>query len=366
MAVVGADAGDGLRALIRGEIDVLMSDRPLTPAEVRRAGALGDLSGDEAEKVYALEAFAAVVSPDNPLIQVEAREVERIGAGALSDWSALGLGAAPIEAYATERVATLLDAVSLRTLGDDAEVLERIGVVDDGLGLVPMGSLDGSRTDARALELTTCGAAHLPGRFSAKTEEYPLVRRHYLYLPPASENEYVGEFVAFVQSTPGQAALREAGAVTLEIERQSSADRVAALRAAQARTGYAQDARAVGDHVVFLRGATRLSPTFRFRTASSRLDARAIRDARRLAAYLRDDDTARGRSLTLVGFADSRGSAARNLQLAGARAASVRGALELEGVEVDAVDAVGEDLPIACNDTAEGQSLNRRVEVYVR
>ena len=365
IAVASADVTAGLRALVRGEADLLLTDRPLAPAEVTRARRLGDLSSDEAEKVYALEAFATVVSSGNPIIQLDAEQVTQVGSGSLSDWDMLGLDPAPIAPYATARVARLLDAPAFDPLDSDADVLTEVGGEDRALGLVSVAALDDA-TEVVPVELDTCGAVHLPGRFSAKTEEYPLVRRHYLYLPPESSNEYVGEFAAFVQSTAGQEALRDRGAITLEIERQSSADRVAALRAAQSRSRYAQSTDEVGDHVARLRGATRLSPTFRFRTGSSRLDARAIRDARRLAAYVKSEPSVRDRSLELVGFADSRGSTGRNLQLAAARAESVRRALELEGIDVGSVDAVGEDLPIACNDTGEGQSLNRRVEVYIR
>ncbi|WP_322890772.1 MULTISPECIES: OmpA family protein [unclassified Yoonia] len=68
----------------------------------------------------------------------------------------------------------------------------------------------------------------------------------------------------------------------------------------------------------------------------------------------------------VVGHTDSTGSDAYNLDLSQGRALSVRDFLAtlpaLSGVEISA-EGRGEAEPIADNDTAEGRSLNRRVEI---
>jgi OmpA-OmpF porin, OOP family len=69
------------------------------------------------------------------------------------------------------------------------------------------------------------------------------------------------------------------------------------------------------------------------------------------------------RSVVVEGFTDSRGSAAYNLRLSQRRAEAVRRALV--GVTATAAGR-GEGAPVASNATAQGRSLNRRVEIRFR
>ncbi len=124
--------------------------------------------------------------------------------------------------------------------------------------------------------------------------------------------------------------------------------------------------------VADLRGLTRLTPTFRF-ASGVRLDApsreRVERLARRIASGALD-----GRALVFVGFGDARGSAARNLALSRRRAEAVLEAVSARAVPRRGGDGGplmsarghGEALPAACDDTALGRRLNRRVELWVR
>jgi len=77
----------------------------------------------------------------------------------------------------------------------------------------------------------------------------------------------------------------------------------------------------------------------------------------------------------VAGFTDNipiRGSLTKkfptNWELAGARAASVVRLLEKEGVDKGKLTAVsyGENQPVASNDTTEGRSQNRRIEIRMR
>jgi len=77
----------------------------------------------------------------------------------------------------------------------------------------------------------------------------------------------------------------------------------------------------------------------------------------------------------VAGFTDNipiRGSLTKifptNWELAGARAASVVRLLEKQGVKSEKLTAVsyGENEPVASNDSAEGRSQNRRIEIRLR
>jgi outer membrane protein OmpA-like peptidoglycan-associated protein len=69
----------------------------------------------------------------------------------------------------------------------------------------------------------------------------------------------------------------------------------------------------------------------------------------------------------VVGYTDSTGAESYNQKLSEARASSVARYLESQGVLAARIvsSGMGESNPIASNDTAEGRSLNRRVEIVL-
>jgi len=71
--------------------------------------------------------------------------------------------------------------------------------------------------------------------------------------------------------------------------------------------------------------------------------------------------------IRIEGHTDSSGDAGFNLRLSEQRAQAVRNALVNAGVAPDRITVVGlgEDFPIASNDSAEGRSQNRRVDVIL-
>lgn len=72
--------------------------------------------------------------------------------------------------------------------------------------------------------------------------------------------------------------------------------------------------------------------------------------------------------IDVYGFTDSRGSAALNKRVSRQRAESVAQELILNGIDPRRVtfDGLGEENPIAPNDTPEGRRANRRVEILVQ
>ncbi len=73
------------------------------------------------------------------------------------------------------------------------------------------------------------------------------------------------------------------------------------------------------------------------------------------------------RKLTIEGFTDSQGSSSYNMVLSQKRADVVRTYLISRGYPGDLIQAqgIGEESPIANNNTAEGRANNRRVEIVV-
>jgi outer membrane protein OmpA-like peptidoglycan-associated protein len=71
--------------------------------------------------------------------------------------------------------------------------------------------------------------------------------------------------------------------------------------------------------------------------------------------------------LTIEGHTDNTGSNAYNLELSKNRAQAVVDYLVSKGIAVSRLSAVGfgEDKPVTTNNTAEGRTLNRRVELIL-
>ena len=111
-------------------------------------------------------------------------------------------------------------------------------------------------------------------------------------------------------------------------------------------------------------GAQRLSVTFRFELGKATLDNRASRDLDRVRDWTKQAGA--GRSLILIGHSSSDGDFGSNVALSLHRAREVDAQLRALGVVPEATHGVGPIAPVACDTSAEGANLNRRVEVWIR
>ncbi|MEL6747814.1 MAG: OmpA family protein, partial [Pseudomonadota bacterium] len=128
------------------------------------------------------------------------------------------------------------------------------------------------------------------------------------------------------------------------------------------------DQQLMGKLLTEMQASERLSYTFRFLSGSVNVDEQSSVFVNELAASMVDGDLGTA-SIKLAGFADARGPFSANLNLSRSRAEAVKnlviaasnGALDDERI---VVEGYGELAPVACNETNEGQTLNRRVEVW--
>ena len=105
------------------------------------------------------------------------------------------------------------------------------------------------------------------------------------------------------------------------------------------------------DNVLFETDRTDLAPG-----ADATLD--------RLAEFLASNA---GHRIVIEGHTDSRGDASYNRDLSRERANAVRDALVQRGVDGSRIEirALGEEFPVATNETTAGRQLNRRVEIVL-
>jgi phosphate transport system substrate-binding protein len=321
-----------------------------------------------------------VVAPENPLVSISIDNIAKIYAGQINDWSEVGLPAGKINVYAMVESSgvwgsfedLVLKPRNLKARPDIIRVdastdwSDKVAQDPKGIGITNIGIVRNSK--AVNIE-QSCGLIVRPSNFAAKTEEYPLMHRLHLYTSGVPKNPLARELLAFAMSPAMQPVLKEANFVDQSVEALD-------FQAQTARIAYALNAQNEDFDINMMRtligeikGASRLSTTFRFGTADATLDSRANADVQRLAQLLKSDEM-KGKQVLLIGFADAIGSYQSNLKLAERRAASVLRALTLaSGVQVRtqvATRAYGELAPVACNDSAEARNFNRRVEVWVK
>ncbi|MGH8119322.1 MAG: OmpA family protein [Gammaproteobacteria bacterium] len=102
---------------------------------------------------------------------------------------------------------------------------------------------------------------------------------------------------------------------------------------------------------------------FAFDSAELTNEAKSVLDAAVATINSNPSDT-----ISVEGHTDSTGSDAYNSQLSQRRARSVADYLASRGVSASRLQAVGkgESYPVASNDTSEGRSQNRRVEIIAK
>ncbi len=377
-------SGEAFADLLADQADIVMSLREISKAErkLAREAGMGDLTAKGRARVLALDALVAIVSSQNPLNEISLPALSQIFSGELNDWSRFGTHKAEITPYLREtdagpgqaalqrllRRENVEPAKQTRFATQDFDLSMRVSSDPFGIGLVSRAST----SDAKTLTLTgSCGRSLRATRRNIKTEDYPLTAPMFLYLPARRLPKIAREFLAYTRSPAAQIVIRRAGFVDQapeEISIDSQGDRIAnAVRA----TGEELSLETLRTMVTTLSSMKRLTTSFRFETGSIRLDAQSRSNVEQLARAL-EAGIYDGRELVFIGFSDGQGAANANLEISRRRAAVVKNAVVKSAETADftqltvGVDAYGEALPMACDDTEWGRQVNRRVEVWLR
>lgn len=374
-------SAEGFADLLGNQADMALSMRQATGQEralIREAG-MGDLRSPRQVRVLGLDALVPVVAPGNPVRRLSMTQLMQIYSGQITNWSELGGEDAPITPYLRDpsfgfghvfvsdvvkaQGGDLADSVLIQA--DDLAVTRAVAEDPFGIGMTGFSQPGG----AEVVTLSgPCQFELSATRATIKAEDYPLTTPLYLYLPARRLPKLARDLLRYMRSDAAQFVTRRAGFVDQrfdEVGVREQGDRLAnALRAAGEEVSLAELQRMVQS----MAESTRLSLTFRFEGGSVVLDAPSRSNIALLARAL-ESGRFDGREVILVGFGDGQGSAVQNLKIARRRAETVRGALaeEIEGGLPElSVEAFGEALPMACDDSAWGRGVNRRVEVWLR
>lgn len=348
----------GFTALAHGEADLAAASRPISDAEAQQLKALGDLRAASAEQVIGLDGVAVIVHPDNPLPQLTTQQLAQVFAGQVQRWEELGVPGGAIHLYARDDRSGTFETFKALVLEphqsqltpqaqrfeSSDELAERVCNDRQAIGFSSLAAVHGAKVLAVA---EGDAPAMLPDRPLVASEDYPLSRRLYLYLP-ANAKPQAKALAEFAQSSAGQAIVAAQGFVSQQVNAQAVA----------AQADMPPRYRSLAQQ------AQRLSVNFRFHEGSANLDTKALRDVRRVAEYLRQAGKLRSKAV-LVGFGDPKETPGRAALLSRLRAQAVRRELARDGVEVLEVTGLGDELPVAGNDLEQGRLRNRRVEVWV-
>ncbi|MHA3735857.1 substrate-binding domain-containing protein [Pseudomonas sp. Eth.TT006] len=357
--VAAHGSSTGFTALKNASADLAAASRPIKDSELLSLQALGDMKSPEAEQVIAIDGLAIILHPDNPLQQLDTAQLARIFAGEVKTWEALGGRGGAIHLYARDDQSGTYDtfkelvlARHEKSLSATAKRFESSEQLSDAVSSDPQGigfiGLPYVR-QAKAVAIAD-GASQsmLPLSSLIATEDYPLSRRLFLYLPPISQNPWACALVAFAQSPQGQKIVAANGFISQSIHAMSVTPNPLMPEGYQS----------------LIRHAQRLTVNFRFEEGSASLDNKARQDLARVLDYIKRHDKA-DRAVTLVGFGDEKDDPARADLLSKLRAMAVRRELVKNGVVLREVRGFGALMPVAANNGDEGRIKNRRVEVWV-
>jgi phosphate transport system substrate-binding protein len=335
--------------LSAGACDIGMASRKITAEEAAllQTKGLGDLTSNVNEKVLGLDGVSVIVNDANTIDSMAKDQVAAIFAGESSgkQWNIYARDdkSGTYDTFKDRVLGARSLAASAKRFEDSRALVTAVSRDRDGIGFVGLPYAVG----VKVLAIAEKGAEpRLPNTMTVRTEEYPLSRRLFLYVPENASPD-ARDFVRFALSPAGQEIVEKIGFVGQKIEVMTETPPAGGPKA----------------YVGLMPSSDRLSVDFRFRTGSSELDTKAMDDITRVTAAMSEQFA--GRGVMLVGFADNTGQPASNLALSKRRAEAVAEQMQRRGIRPVLVTGFGAELPVADNTTPEGREKNRRVEVWI-
>ncbi|KRP74648.1 membrane protein [Pseudomonas paralactis] len=349
----------GFIALKNARADLAAASRPIKDGELVDLEPLGDLKGPDAEQVIAIDGLAIIVNPRNSLHSLTTEQLAQIFNGEVSTWEALGGSGGAIHLYARDDQSGTYDtfkelvldrrkqplAPAAKRFESSEQLSDAVSQDLQGIGFIGLPYV----RQAKAVAIVDGDSQPmLPLTSLIATEDYPLSRRLFFYLPPSSPNPWAKALVDFTQGSKGQAIVAANGFIAQQVQ----------------AIGVTPRPSMPDDYQAIARDAQRLTVNFRFEEGSASLDNKARQDLQRVVAYIKNQGKV-NKQVTLVGFGDTKNDPQRAALLSKLRAMAVRRELVKSGVVLKDIRGFGAQMPVAANTADEGRIKNRRVEVWV-
>jgi phosphate transport system substrate-binding protein len=345
--------------LLQGSAELGMSSRRIKEQERELLLAqAGDLTEPASEHIIGLDGLAIITNAKNPIGQLSIPQVVKIFSGEITNWSSLGGKDLPITLYARDENSGTWDSFKSMVLEpsqaklslmakrfeSSTELSDSVAKDEGAIGFIGLPYV--RRAKLLAISATKTSKAIMPAHFTVSTEDYPLARRLYFYLPQKNINRDAEDFVSFSATERGQSIVEDIGLVSQNIKTGQPFN----------NNFYPEEMRSLTSH------SQRLSINFRFKDGSDELDTKSISDLARLVKYVEINSPKR---VQLFGFSDSEGDSAQNAALSLRRAQVVEQHLIARGIYPLVARGMGEAAPLASSNSEEGRRMNRRVEVWI-
>lgn len=345
-----------------GKCNIAAASRRIKDNEVLRLSSFGDLRSFACEHIVALDGISVVVHRSNPLNEIKLEQLVDIFSGKITNWKEITGKEGKINVYARDENSGTWDTFDSLVLKpakvkllDNALRFESNALLSDsvsedinGIGFCGLPYI---RTSKALAVKEEDSLPFQPSYASVKSESYRLTRRLYLYTPENSENRHVLRFIELANSDIGQLIVNETGFVDLT------------LNSNQKIMDDSDLATLPPSYAGLTRGAQRVL-TLRFQTGKSVFDNRSLKDLQRLS-HLMSKPEYYSKKIVLIGHADNTGNHDNNLRLSRQRADYVEEEIRKLGLLVHASQGFGADIPVASNNTENGRTSNRRVEIFL-
>ena len=360
-----------------GYCDIGMSSRKIKTEELQKLAALklGQMDTPACEYPIALDGVAVVLNASNPIQSLTIPEIAQVFAGEITNWQELGGPDLPIHIFARDQQSGTWDTFKSKVLKpynlklreentlrfeDTGHLIQNVASQPGGIGFCGLAYID-STVKALAVKETSDLTAFQPSRLTVKSQDYPLARLLYFYLP-TSTNSITREFVKFTMSNEGQRVVDKVGLVGQGLVTET--DRTAAD---QYKKQLLENPSIPTEYKALIQEADRrdTQANLRFRAGSMHPDIDSINNLNRVSNLLSQSGYEDAEVL-LIGFADNVGAETANKTLSTQRAEIVANQLRARGIRTVLVEGFGEAMPIADNSSESGRARNRRVEIWLK
>ncbi len=385
ISVVAANDRASIEDLFSNEAAFALTREAFSPETVAEVTgmAVPDINAFLDSRPIALDALVAHINPANRVSSISITQMGDILSGRITNWAEIGGDDLPITVHAMDPESNLARVVARDILSPRGLQLNANGIIHtsiDDLGKTVAGDISafavayrsGAHNSKVPSTRNVCNMFSSANNFSLQTGEYPLTSTWNLYTLKNQDIPEIAKALAdYLVSDQGQAAAVTVGLVGLAIDQQPMSAQGERLLSAMLAEGLnTRGITAYRNYLAEVPTATRLSTTLRFLTGSSTLDARATADVRRISNLISSGKLDRD-NLLVIGFSDSVGNFAGNVNLSRNRAGVVKALLLQDNIgRLQSEDVLafgfGPVAPVGCNTSIEGKSLNRRVEVWIR
>lgn len=212
----GGGSATGIAALIKGEVQICTSSRPIRPQEVRRLVKQQDFLG--LSFLVAKDALSIYVHPENSVRNLSLEQVQAIFTGEITNWKALGGKDEPILVFMRNPSSgTYLyfqeHVLSGQNYAEHAIMMPTTAAMVEEIGRNPQAIGYGGL--AYGKDLVHCNLEGVsPTEENARNGKYPITRYLYFY----TLNKPTGAVKAFIEwvlSEEGQSVVKEIGYIPL-------------------------------------------------------------------------------------------------------------------------------------------------------